>query len=100
MDLPIACTLNDHQRRDRESALRSLLGGAERVERLPGGISLRFAGDRPWLLRIAELATLERACCRFLRFEVDAEPDLGPIWLRVSGPPGTDDFLAGWIETP
>ena len=25
------------------------------------------------------------------------EPDEGPVWLEVTGPPGTVEFLAGWI---
>jgi hypothetical protein len=35
----------------------------------------------------------ERQCCRFLRFQLTVEPDLGPMWLEVAGPPGTADFL-------
>ena len=35
----------------------------------------------------------ERRCCPFLRFTVDLEPDAGPIWVRLTGPLGTQEFL-------
>jgi hypothetical protein len=35
----------------------------------------------------------ERECCPFLTFELVAHPNLGPVNLRVTGPPGAKDFL-------
>ena len=32
-------------------------------------------------------------CCPFLRFVVTAEPNGGPIYLEVTGPPGTRELL-------
>jgi len=40
----------------------------------------------------------ERQCCRFLQFDVRVEPDGGSVWLALSGPPGTQDFLRAMIE--
>ena len=54
---------------------------------------LRFP-DPDILPRVLQVVDVERKCCRFLRFEVTLEPDLGPIWLTVTGPPGTREFLA------
>ena len=45
------------------------------------------------LTAIAQTIDAERLCCRFLTFAVTVEPDGGPIWLSVSGPPGTREFL-------
>lgn len=41
----------------------------------------------------------ERQCWRFLRFEITTEPDGGPIWLNLSGPDGTREFLSALLET-
>jgi hypothetical protein len=60
------------------------------------GVRLRFSADA-WPL-IAETIEAERQCCRFLRFDVVVEPDGGSIWLTLSGPPGTREFLAGLLE--
>ena len=35
----------------------------------------------------------ERECCPFLAFELAAEPNKGPVILRVIGPNGAKEFL-------
>ena len=47
---------------------------------------------------IAQTIDAERQCCRFLRFQVMVEPDGGPVWLDLTGPPGAREFLAQMIE--
>ena len=49
---------------------------------------------------LATMIDAERHCCRFLRFQVTPEPGEGPVCLEITGPPGTSEFLAGWIPTP
>ena len=98
MELPIACSLTASERSAREGAIRSLLSGAEEVRELPGGMKLKFDDSSQWLCRIAEFAAAERDCCRFLRFEVTAEPDLGPIRLTITGPTGTAAFLRTGVD--
>jgi hypothetical protein len=34
-----------------------------------------------------------RECCPFLTFELTAQPNMGPVSVRVIGPAGTKDFL-------
>jgi hypothetical protein len=97
MSLPVACQLTDRARRTREAEIRSLItSGARHVEFLPDGLSLRFDGTDEWVDRIAELIKLERGCCRFLRFRLDAEPGDGEFSLSITGPEGTADFLRSW----
>jgi hypothetical protein len=94
VDLPIACTLNWVSLWiQRDNLLPGLIAEAEAREELENGYRFRFvrADVLPRLLRVIEA---ERKCCRFLRFEVTLEPDLGPIALTVTGPPGTREFLA------
>ena len=47
------------------------------------------------LALIANVVEAERQCCRFLRFGIQVEPDDGPVYLDLTGPPGTREFLAG-----
>lgn len=47
---------------------------------------------------IARWIANERRCCPFLRFAVELEPDQGPIWVRLTGPAGTREFLD--VELP
>ena len=93
-DLPIVCTLDEGTRKTRrEQLLAGLFADADACEELPEGYRLRF-GHGEILPRLMAVIEAERKCCRFLRFEVVVEPDLGPVWLKVSGPAGTREFLA------
>ena len=35
---------------------------------------------------------------RFLRFGITVEPDEGPVFLELTGPPATGEFLAALLE--
>jgi len=63
------------------------------TEELPEGYAFRLPGDGEWIQLAAELFAAERECCPFLTFELSAEPNKGPVSIRVSGPRGTKEFL-------
>ncbi len=74
-----------------------LPGLAERARdrsRLLDGFRWQFAPDAHILVDIATVIEAERQCCRFLQFRVTVEADDGPVWMDVTGPDGTADFLA------
>lgn len=97
-EMPVACALNDAARREREAEIRRVLADeADAVVAREDGIEVRFAGDADCLPAIAGLMALERECCRFLRFELVAEPGKGPIRLLVTGPEGSRELLEGWL---
>jgi hypothetical protein len=93
-DLPVACTLTPEQMDSaREGLLPGLLARADRVTELENGLRASFA-TRPGLLaELAQMMEGERGCCRFLRFNLTAEPAAGAITLDVTGPPGTRELL-------
>jgi len=92
--LPIACELTSAEiTARRETLLPGLLGRAVEQMPLPNGFRWRFAATGECLAMVAETINTERQCCRFLRFVVTIEPDGGPIWLEITGPPGTTAFL-------
>ena len=98
-DLPIACTLGPAAvKARREDLLGSLFLRAEERLDLAEGYRVRFVAADQVLADIAKVIEVERQCCRFLTFTVTVEPDDGPIWLEVTGPPGTREFLAGMLD--
>jgi hypothetical protein len=95
--LPVVCTLTPDTLATRKAGLLAgLLRRVEASEETENGWRLRFAADA-WPA-VAETVGAERTCCRFLRFHVVVEPDEGPIWLTLSGPPGTREFLESLIS--
>jgi hypothetical protein len=94
-NFPIACTLSRTELESmREGLLPGLLKDASERESVPGGFRWRFDLRGDSLKRVAAVIESEHGCCRFLRFAVVVEPGDGPLWLEVTGPPGTEDFLA------
>lgn len=92
---PVCCTLTSEALRQRRAqVLAPFMAGVRSIERLPDGVSLDLGQDENTLRAAIDLVAVERQCCQFLKFELTAEPGLGTIRLRLSGPPGTAEFLA------
>ena len=99
--VPIACALTTPELRAREQFLqREVISGVRETRELPDGYALRFPGEAEWLATLAEFIRFERACCPFLRFELHAEQQDGPLWLRLRGPAGTKEFVAALLALP
>ncbi len=93
-DRPIACTLDPAQfvlRRD--TLLPGVIARAEASEFFPEGGRWRFSASDDLLVALATVIDAERRCCPFLTFHVIAEASCGPVWLQVTGPAGTREFL-------
>jgi len=98
-ELPVACTLTPDALRARRAGLLSdLLRRADGREDLPEGLRLRFAPIGETLATIARAVEAERHCCRFLRFGITVEPDGGPVFLELTGPAGTHEFIVALLE--
>jgi len=94
--LPIACELSEGvQRSRREEISRELFSGCKEVRELEDGYEFVFPGSEEWIERLTRFVASERECCRFFAFELRFEPDLEPVSLRMRGPAGTKEFLAG-----
>ena len=96
--LPIVCTLTPDALAARKAdLLPGLVRRADAREDMPNGVRFRFPPDT--LTALAATIDAERRCCQFLRFEITMEPAGGPIWVSLSGPPGTREFLDALIES-
>ena len=98
-DMPIVCTLDPAAiRARREGLLADLISRAVEQQNLPDGRRFGFAAADDILPAIASVIDAERRCCRFLRFQVTVEPDGGQVWLELTGPAGTGEFLSALLE--
>jgi hypothetical protein len=93
-DMPIACCLTSAEQRERAATLLVQFRSAViETEELPDGYAFRVPGDRKGVAIVTKMIVAERECCPFLTFEFVAQPGMGPVMVRVTGPAGTKDFL-------
>ena len=93
-DLPIACELTPAElQARREGLLPGLLALAHERVAIANGVRWRFAPSAEFLNEAVKVIDAERQCCRFLRFLLVIEEDGGDMWLEVTGPQGTAQFL-------
>ena len=98
---PIACSLTTAELRDREAKLLSQFRSAVvEAEELEEGYVFRLPSDAKWIPLVAELIVAERECCPFLTFELSAQPNDGPVIVRVIGPAGAKEFVKTAIWKP
>lgn len=93
-DNPVACCLTDAELRQREATLLAQFKSAlTATEEIADGYAFRIPGDKRWLALAADLIIAERECGPFLTFELTAEPKMGALTIRITGPEGTKEFL-------
>ena len=92
--LAVACNLVPEELQERRNTLLRRVKNAVVAERtLPDGYAYGFPPTGDSLVELANLIAFERQCCPFLSFNLRVEPGAGPIWLELTGPAGTRDFL-------
>jgi hypothetical protein len=93
-ELPVACSLTEPELASRRAGVLADVRRSRREARwLPDGVALRFDAGAESLAMLATFIDLERQCCAFLGFRLTIEAGGGPVWLTLTGPPGTRAFL-------
>jgi hypothetical protein len=93
-DMPIACGLRSAELGERAATLRAQFRSAViGTEELQDGYAFLVSGDGKWIAMIAKMIVAEKEFCPFLTFELVAQPNMGPVIVRVAGPAGTKEFL-------
>ena len=100
-DIPIACSLSDPERRERgATVLASFRAHVRRIEPRPEGYVVELEPTDEAIAAATAMIVAERACCPFLRFDLAVDAPAKSVRLVLSGPPGTREFLAMWLEPP
>lgn len=63
------------------------------VRELSNGYEFSFAPSSKTFALLAEWVDQERLCCPFFDIDLRIEREGGPLWLRLTGRPGTKDFI-------
>jgi hypothetical protein len=85
---------------DRETLLPGLAAYALQRTELPRGVRLRFTATAERLRQIEAVARRERAYCAALEFRVGMSLGAASLTLDVTGPAGTETFLAELLDAP
>jgi len=78
-------------------ALRALRRG---VRELPNGYEFEFPSDPKTVAMLMEWIGQERLCCPFFDIEVRLASEGGPVSMRVTGRPGTKEFIRASEAAP
>ena len=92
--IPLACVPGAIPLAERAAHFELLarIGSRARDKReVPDGYAYRFAAED--FDDLARWIANERRCCPFLHFAAELEPNGGPVWVRLTGPAGTREFL-------
>ena len=99
--LPVACSLPSTELREREAMLLARFrSSVTAIEELSDGYVFCLPGDRNTIAIAAEMFAAERECCPFLTFTLTAQPNAGPLFVRITGPVGTKEFLRTVLLQP
>jgi hypothetical protein len=60
---------------------------------LADGYEFEFPADNRTYELLTEWAFQERLCCPFFDIELRFDREGGPLWLRLTGRPGTKEFI-------
>jgi hypothetical protein len=83
--------LTADERTEHATLAHDLFAAAEQRKEFATGYAFRLPAER-WA-DAARWAELERKCCPFFAFELNATADKGPVWLTVSGRSGAKAFM-------
>ena len=68
------------------------------VEELEDGFAYSFPSGGESFRELVDLIEVEHQCCPFLTIRLTVEARSGPIWLELTGPPGTKEFLTSILD--
>jgi hypothetical protein len=71
----------------------ALLKMKKSTRELPDGYEFEFPADDRTYHLLTEWAFQERLCCPFFDIDLRFDRESGPLWLRLTGRPGTKEFI-------
>lgn len=92
------CKLTTRELRQRKATIIAWVKEAvvEKQE-LADGFRYRFPGSDKTLALLYDFIKAERVCCNFFTFRISAGNPSCPVWLELSGPDGTKEFIISEI---
>jgi hypothetical protein len=94
---PLACNAlalsPEARKRHFEEVGPGLLKLKKSTRELPDGYEFEFPANNNTYQLLTEWAFEERLCCPFFDISLRFDREDGPLWLRLTGRPGTKEFI-------
>jgi len=71
----------------------ALLKLTKSTRELPDGYEFELPPDNKAYQLLTEWVFQERLCCPFFDIDLRFDREVGPLWLRLTGRPGTKEFI-------
>jgi hypothetical protein len=71
----------------------ALLKLKKSTRELPDGYEFELPADNETYQLLTKWAFQERLCCPFFDIDLRLDRENGPLWLRLTGRPGTKEFI-------
>ncbi len=68
------------------------------IKTLDDGAALRFPGNLKWDAKLKEFCEVWQCSCPYMSFKVVPENQTDFVWLHITGPEGTQNFVEGSIK--
>jgi hypothetical protein len=97
---PFACdmtAIEASQRGRHVATIDELFRAVGEIRELPNGYAFRLPNESDVLIKAAKFIALERLCCPFFGFTLEAEPEVGSLWLSLTGRDGVKPFIVAEI---
>lgn len=94
---PLACNAfalsPEARKRHFEELGPALLKLKKSTRELPDGYEFELPPDNKTYQLLTEWAFQEKLCCPFFDIDLRLDRENGPLWLRLTGRPGTKEFI-------
>jgi len=96
---PLVCKLTSEEMQERKAMVLTLLqkNVLEKKE-LNNGYAFKFQGSDAMIDTLTSFIKTERQCCDFFTFNLSITNEKSFVWLQLSGPEGTKDFIKTEME--
>lgn len=93
---PIICDLTVFSAETRAqiaASMPEMFQAVQKAQELSYGYAFQFPNEPGMFMTLANFVEQERQCCPFYHFALEAGPNNGPFWLRMTGGKGVKEFM-------
>lgn len=95
----LVCSLTSPELQNRKATVLSELRKKVLVKKEEAnGYSFKFSGSDSTINQLTDFIKSERQCCAFLTFNLQIEDAQSNVWVTISGPEGTKNFITGEMD--